>query len=155
MAIEIERKFLLKNDSWRAVCSEGKKYVQGYINGAKLASVRVRLEGDDAFINIKSLTLGIVRSEYEYRIPKSDADEMLENLCAKPLISKTRYIVVHENHKWEIDEFKGENDGLIVAEIELSSEQEKFKRPDFISEEVSDDVRYYNVNLVEHPYKQW
>ncbi len=155
MAIEIERKFLLKNDSWRNVCSDGKKYVQGYIHGAKLASVRVRLEGDDAFINIKSLTLGIVRSEYEYPIPKSDAIELLDNLCLKPLIVKTRYIVVHENHQWEIDEFEEENTGLIVAEIELSSEHENFNCPDFISEEVSDDARYYNVNLVEHPYKLW
>jgi len=155
MATEIERKFLLKDESWRDVCFKGKKYIQGYMTGSDLASVRVRLEDDNAFLNIKSLTLGIVRSEYEYAIPKTDALELLENLCVKPLISKTRYIVLFDNKKWEIDVFEGDNAGLVVAEIELKSENEQFKCPDFIADEVSDDIRYYNVNLVEHPYCQW
>jgi len=155
MATEIERKFLLKNNSWRDSCSVGKKYLQGYLVGSKLASVRVRLEGDDAYLNIKSLTLGITRTEYEYAIPKKDALELLEKLCIKPLISKTRYLFAFENKTWEIDVFEGDNVGLIVAEIELEFENEKFKLPDFIAEEVSDDVRYYNVNLVEHPYNKW
>ncbi|VAW93548.1 hypothetical protein MNBD_GAMMA22-777 [hydrothermal vent metagenome] len=155
MALEIERKYLLKNDSWRSLCCEGKKYIQGYLIGSDLASVRIRLEGDNAFLNIKSMSLGIVRSEYEYVLPNDDAVEMLENLCVKPLISKTRYIVIYQNKKWEIDVFEGDNSGLIVAEIELQSESEKFGIPDFIDKEVSDDPRYYNVNLVEHPYSQW
>ena len=155
MAIEIERKFLLKDESWRNVCFKGKKYIQGYMTGSDLASVRVRLEDEDAFLNIKNLTLGITRSEYEYAIPKNDALELLDNLCAKPLISKTRHIVLFDKKKWEIDVFEGDNAGLVVAEIELESENEQFNLPEFIGEEVSDDVRYYNVNLVEHPYSQW
>ncbi len=155
MAVEIERKYLLKNDSWRNTCSEGKKYLQGYLLGSELASVRVRLEGDAAFLNIKSMSLGVVRSEYEYAIPNADANEMLENLCVKPLISKMRYIVMYQNKKWEIDVFDGDNFGLIVAEIELQAEDEKFELPDFIDKEVSNDPRYYNVNLVERPYIKW
>jgi len=155
MAVEIERKFLLKNESWRDICSKGKKYKQGYLVGSELASVRVRLEAEKAFINIKSLTLGIVRSEYEYAIPVVDALEMLDKLCVKPLIEKIRYIVNIGKHKWEIDEFEGDNAGLVVAEIELENINEKFTIPEFIAEEVSDDPRYYNVNLVEHPFNKW
>ncbi len=155
MALEIERKFLLKNESWRNECEKGKKFIQGYLTGSESASVRVRLEDDDAFLNIKSLTLGIIRTEYEYAIPKYDALEMLDNLCDKPLISKTRYNVNFNNKKWEIDVFEGENAGLVVAEIELESKDEKFELPDFIAEEVSDDPRYYNVNLIDHPYIKW
>lgn len=155
MATEIERKYLLKNNSWRDVCCKGKKYTQGYLTGSESASVRVRLEDEKAYLNVKSLTLGIVRSEYEYSIPKTDAIELLDNLCAKPLISKIRYIVIYNKKKWEIDVFEGDNAGLIIAEIELESEDEKIQLPDFIAEEVSDDTRYYNVNLVDHPYKQW
>ncbi len=155
MPLEIERKFLLKNDNWRNACTKGKKYIQGYLTGSELASVRVRLQDNDAYLNIKSMTLGIVRSEYEYAIPKEDALDMLDNLCAKPLISKMRYDVFVNKNKWEIDVFEGDNAGLIVAEIELDSIDEKIILPDFIAEEVSGDVRYYNVNLVEHPYNQW
>ncbi|MFV2061669.1 MAG: CYTH domain-containing protein [Gammaproteobacteria bacterium] len=155
MALEIERKFLLKNDSWRDLCQKGKKYIQGYLTGSELASVRVRLEDDKAFLNIKSMTYDIVRTEYEYSIPNDDAVEMLEKLCTKPLISKMRYDVLINNKKWEIDVFEGDNEGLIVAEIELESENEKIELPDFIAEEVSDDSRYYNINLVEHPYCKW
>jgi adenylate cyclase len=157
MALEIERKFLLKNESWQDICEKGKKYIQGYLTGSEseLSSVRVRLEDENAYLNIKSLTLGIVRSEYEYAIPKQDALEMLEKLCFKPLISKMRYIVLYKNKKWEIDVFEGDNAGLIVAEIELEFKDEKIELPDFIAEEVSNDIRYYNVNLVNHPYNQW
>ncbi|MFV1982891.1 MAG: CYTH domain-containing protein [Thiohalomonadales bacterium] len=155
MAVEIERKFLLKNDTWRKNCNVGKKYIQGYLVGSELASVRVRLENENAYLNIKSLTLGVVRSEYEYAIPKTDALELLDNLCVKPLISKIRYDIMFKNKKWEIDVFEGDNEGLVVAEIELDFEEEKFELPKFIAEEVSDDTRYYNVNLVNHPYNQW
>jgi len=155
MSVEIERKFLLKNSSWREHCLTGKQYLQGYMTGSDLASVRVRLEDNDAYINIKSLTLGIIRDEYEYSIPKSDAIEMLDNLCVKPLIKKKRYIVIAKNKNWEIDVFEGDNAGLVVAEIELDAIDEDFELPDFIAQEVTDDKRYYNVNLVNHPFNKW
>ena len=155
MPIEIERKFLLKNDSWRVQADLGKDYIQGYLVGSSRASVRVRIEGDRAFINIKSATLGVRRQEYEYAISVSDASEMLSNLCDQPLIEKTRYLIRDQNLCWEIDVFKGENEGLIVAEVELESELQQFASPAWLGEEVSDDPRYYNVNLVKHPYKNW
>ena len=155
MPIEIERKFLLKNDSWRKQADQGKDYIQGYLVGSRHASVRVRIEGDIAFLNIKSATLGVRRQEYEYAIPVSDAREMLANLCEQPLIEKTRYLIQDQDLCWEIDVFKGENEGLVVAEVELESEQQLFASPAWLGEEVSDDPRYYNVNLVKHPYKNW
>lgn len=155
MPIEIERKFLLKNDSWRKQVDQGKDYIQGYLIGSRHASVRVRIEGDIAFLNIKSATLGVRRQEYEYAIPVSDAREMLSKLCEQPLIEKTRYLIQDQNLCWEIDVFKGENEGLVVAEVELESEQQQFASPAWLGEEVSDDPRYYNVSLVQHPYKNW
>lgn len=155
MGIEIERKFLLKDDSWREAADEGCQYKQGYLVGAKQASVRVRIEGDKAMLNIKSATQGIFRQEYEYPIPMSDAEEMLSNLCEKPLIEKTRYHVQHAGHEWEIDVFSGDNSGLVVAEVELESEDSTFEKPAWLGQEVSDDPGYYNVSLVRHPYKDW
>ncbi|MDZ7663120.1 CYTH domain-containing protein [Thiohalophilus sp.] len=155
MATEIERKFLIRDDRWRQQADAGHRIAQGYLIGARDASVRVRIEGDQANLNIKSATLGIHRQEYEYPIPLEDAREMLDNLCDKPIIEKVRYHVPHVGHVWEIDVFEGENAGLIVAEIELDSEDEVFEQPNWLGEEVSDDVRYYNVSLVNHPYKDW
>ena len=155
MATEIERKFLLNDDSWKNLAGEGTKYLQGYLVGSKQASVRVRIQGNKAFLNIKSATIDITRQEFEYEIPLVDAMEMLETLCEKPLISKTRYHLKYENHIWEIDVFDGENMGLVVAEIELSDENEVFSKPSWIGEEVSDDARYYNTCLVQHPFKDW
>ncbi len=156
MATEIERKFLLTNDAWRAVVKSSSRYRQGYLaNTEGGASVRVRVAGDQAALNIKGMTLGIQRPEYEYSIPVTDAEEMLDNLCIGPVISKTRYFVEHEGYTWEIDIFEGDNAGLVVAEIELSSVDEVFSRPDWLGEEVSHDPRYYNVRLVTHPYKDW
>jgi len=155
MGIEIERKYLLKDERWRASANAGTRYRQGYLVGAKAASVRVRIEGEQAFLNIKSATLGITRQEYEYPIPMQDARAMLDGLCAQPLIEKTRYHLDYQGHVWEIDVFAGENAGLVVAEIELASEQADFPRPDWLGEEVSDDPRYYNVSLVKTPYKDW
>jgi adenylate cyclase len=155
MAIEIERKFLLKNDAWRSHADEGKDYIQGYLVGSPAASVRVRIEGEQAYINIKSATLGITRLEYEYPIPLEDARHMLDNLCEKPLIKKKRYHVNQNGNVWEIDEFSGENAGLLVAEIELPDEDTRPVLPDWIGEEVSHDPRYYNVSLVKHPYSKW
>lgn len=155
MGIEIERKFLLKNDGWRTLAGPGVVFRQGYLIGARQASVRVRIEGESAFLNIKSMTLGIRRQEYQYPLPLNDANEMLDMLCEKPLIEKTRYLVHLGEHEWEIDVFAGENDGLIVAEVELASEDEAISLPDWIGVEVSSDPRYYNVNLVKHPYRLW
>jgi adenylate cyclase len=155
MATEIERKFLLKDDSWQTHADQGTPYSQGYLVGSKHASVRVRLEGEHAFINIKSATIDITRQEFEYEIPVNDANELLETLCEKPLISKTRYHVNYDKHTWEIDVFAGDNEGLVVAEIELKDKDEAFTKPGWLGEEVSDDIRYYNVNLVKHPFKDW
>ena len=155
MATEIERKYLLKDSSWKEVADNGTHYSQGYLVGSKHASVRVRIQGERAFINIKSATIDITRQEFEYEIPLDDAMEMLETLCEKPLISKTRCHIKIENHLWEIDVFDGDNDGLIVAEIELSDKDEPFTKPDWLGTEVSNDERYYNVCLVKHPFKDW
>ena len=156
MAKEIERKFLLADDSWRSEVIKSTLFRQGYLAGGVESSVRVRVEGDSANINIKSATLDISRLEYEYEIPLDDAGELLDNLCQKPIIEKTRHIVPADSgHKWEIDEFCGDNAGLIVAEIELGSEDELFAKPAWLGKEVSDDPRYYNVCLVKHPYKDW
>ncbi|MEJ2391170.1 MAG: CYTH domain-containing protein [Gammaproteobacteria bacterium] len=155
MAIEIERKFLLKDDSWRQQADAGTAYRQGYLIGAKQASVRVRIEGDKAFINIKSMTLGVSRLEYQYPIPVQDAEELLDTLCDKPLVEKTRYRIQHAGHEWEIDVFEGDNAGLVVAEVELSAVDEQLSLPDWAGIEVSSDPRYYNVNLVKHPYTTW
>jgi len=155
MGIEIERKFLVANQSWREQADKGTLYRQGYLIGAKQASVRIRIEGEDAFLNIKSMTLGVTRQEYQYPIPLSDAIQLLDNLCEKPLIEKTRYKLHYAEHEWEIDVFAGDNTGLIVAEVELRSEHEQIELPGWIGVEVSADPRYYNVNLVKHPYKTW
>ncbi len=155
MATEIERKFLLSDESWRDVADAGTRFRQGYLIGAERASVRVRIEGDKANLNIKSATLGIHRQEFEYPIPLEEAEELLDTLCEQPQISKTRYLVPYGQHTWEIDVFDGDNAGLIVAEVELESEEESFERPPWLGDEVSGDTRYYNVCLVKHPYKDW
>jgi len=155
MATEIERKFLVTSDSWRQEANGGTPFRQGYLIGSEKASVRIRIEGERANINIKSATLGVTRQEYEYAIPLDDAETMLDTLCEQPQIEKTRYLVPHEGHTWEVDVFAGDNEGLIVAEIELADEDEAFARPSWLGEEVSDDTRYYNVCLVKHPYSEW
>ena len=155
MATEIERKFLVRNETWRQQTDMGLRMRQGYMSGGELASVRVRVQGDQAFLNIKSATLGVWRREYDYPIPVRDAEEILEHLCAGPLIEKTRYHVEHAGHTWEVDVFEGDNAGLVVAEIELDSEDEAFEMPAWAGAEVSHDPRYYNVCLVKHPYKEW
>ena len=155
MGQEIERKFLISDESWRNSADRGTRFRQGYLVGSKEASVRIRIEGDRANINIKSATLGVRRMEYEYTIPLDDAEELLDTLCEKPLIEKTRYHVHSGEHLWEIDVFEGDNEGLQVAEIELNDEDEQFERPPWIGEEVSTDTRYYNVCLVKHPFKEW
>lgn len=155
MATEIERKFLLKNDDWRTSVTKESFYRQGYLANSEGASVRVRIAEGQANLNIKSMTLGISRHEFEYSIPLEDGEQMLNELCVGPKIEKTRYLVEHEGHTWEIDVFVGDNEGLVVAEIELASEGEKFALPSWIGEEVSHEKRYYNLCLVGHPYKDW
>jgi adenylate cyclase len=155
MATEIERKFLVVDDSWRRAAGERIRMRQGYLVGGEACSIRVRTGGGKAHLNIKSATLGVWRREYDYPIPLGDAEEMLEHLCRRPLIEKTRYHVAHAGHTWEVDVFEGDNAGLVVAEIELAHEDENFARPAWLGKEVSHDHRYYNVCLVKHPYKEW
>ena len=155
MPREIERNFLLRNDTWRASVESTQRLVQGYLPGMQTASVRVRIAGDDARLNIKSATLDVSRLEYEYPVPLEEAEEMLECLCERPLIEKTRHYVRHAGHLWEVDVFAGDNAGLVVAEIELTAVDEAFERPSWVGDEVSDDPRYYNVCLVTRPFKDW
>lgn len=155
MPTEIERKYLLRNDDWRLQADKGTKYVQGYLIGSKAASVRVRVEGEKAFINIKSATLGVRRQEYEYPIPVEEARELLDTLCEQPLVEKTRHVVNYEGLEWEIDVFEGKNEGLIVAEVELDAEDQKISLPAWCGQEVSEEPRYYNVSLGKHPFSEW
>jgi len=155
MGIEIERKFLVRDDRWRQRVERSARMRQGYLTSDARCSVRVRLADGAGFLNIKSGTLGIRRSEYEYPVPAAEAEEMLDALCEKPLLEKTRHYLHHGQHLWEIDEFAGDNAGLIVAEIELSRPDEPFAHPDWLGEDVSHDIRYYNSQLVRHPYRTW
>ena len=155
MGVEIERKFLVVDDSWREASPPGVRYRQGYLTTDPGSSVRVRVSGDRAWLNIKSATVGVTRREYEYEIPGADAHAILEELCVKPLIEKTRFVVEHDGRTWEIDVFEGDNAGLVVAEVELESEDEEITLPAWAGEDVSHDVRYYNQRLVEHPYSRW
>lgn len=155
MGVEIERKFLVHAEIWQAMKKPaGKNIQQGYISQNPKATVRVRIADAEAFITIKSAGNGISRSEYEYQIPVKDAEEMLHNL-AKSELAKIRYEILFGNKLWQIDEFLSKNKGLILAEIELKNEAEKFSKPDFIAEEVTGDPRYYNAYLAEHPYSLW
>jgi len=154
MAREIERKFLLRNEDWRSL-APGRAYVQGYLAGNEECSVRVRIAENTGTLNIKSATTGAGRSEFEYEIPLMDARQILANLVRTPLIEKTRYIIEHKGFRWEIDEFHGKNQGLIVAEIELEHEDQAFIKPDWIGKEVTGDPRYYNANLARIPYSEW
>ncbi|VAW75738.1 Adenylate cyclase [hydrothermal vent metagenome] len=156
MAVEIERKFLLKDNRWQSEVRSSECYRQGYMSQeGQLNSVRVRATNDKAWINFKSATLGMRRLEFEYPIPIEDALQMLGQLCYQPIIEKERYFVDVDQHTWEIDVFHAENTGLVVAEIELKSETESFTKPAWLGEEVTDDKRYYNVCLLSHPFKDW
>jgi len=154
MGTEIERKFLVSGDGWRSL-AKGAAYRQGYLNSARERTVRIRTSGDRALLTIKGLTIGATRAEYEYEIPVADGDAMLDSLVEKPIIEKKRYKVPLEGLTWEIDEFFGDNIGLIVAEVELESAGQTFRKPEWVGEEVTADPRYFNVNLIKHPYSQW
>ncbi len=154
MGKEIERKFLVdtRSTAWK---QSGTGYRQGYLSTHKQRTVRVRTVGDRGILTIKGITQGASRSEFEYSIPHNEATQMLDELCETPLIEKTRYLIPQGKHTWEIDEFHGENQGLVVAEIELESEDEAFDKPDWVEKEVTGDIRYYNSRLVQMPYSKW
>lgn len=154
MGKEIEKKFLVVNDDWRRL-GTGEPYCQGYLNTEKGRTVRVRTINDRGILTIKGPSIGGVKLEYEYDIPFDEAREILHELCRKPLIEKNRYKIHFEGFIWEVDEFKGENEGLLFAEIELQHEGQEFIKPPWIGEEVTDDSRYYNANLVQNPYSNW
>lgn len=153
MGQEIERKFLVEGTDWKR--GPGTLYRQGYLCSDENRAVRVRLAGDRGFLTIKGATRGIARSEYEYAIPREDAEAMLDALCAGPLVEKTRYLVEHAGHTWEVDEFHGANQGLVVAEVELERADEEVELPPWVKEEVSADPRYLNANLAKKPYSRW
>ena len=155
MPIEIERKFLLADESWRRQADAGIKMCQGYLSNNSKSSIRVRISGDKAALNIKSATPGCVRREYEYAVPLAEAAEMLHDLCHETLIEKVRYHVDYAGFIWEIDVFSGLNQGLVVAEIELEDINQEFPRPAWLGREVSDEIRYYNSHLAAYPYCRW
>ncbi len=154
MAIEIERKFLIKEKPF-SIAKRSLKINQGYIINEKSKVIRVREKGDDYFLTIKGNNIGISRLEYDFPISKEDAKELIFHFCKTTLIEKTRHYIEHKGHTWEVDEFHGKNNGLIVAEIELESEDEKFEIPYWVGEEVTQDDRYYNMNLAIHPFTSW
>jgi adenylate cyclase len=155
MPVEIEHKFLLANDNWRQCISRSEQFKQGYLSSQPTSSIRVRISGNQAWLNIKSATIGMQRLEFEYEIPITDGHDLLNYLCAPPFIEKTRHYISAGPLVWEIDEFNGANQGLIVAEIELSYEGQPFTKPDWLGPEVTHDVRYYNNNLARKPYSTW
>lgn len=154
MGKEIERKFLVSGEAWKDG-ARSRRLRQGYLSLDKHRTIRVRVAGEEAWLNLKGSTSGISRTEFEYPIPLADALAMLRELCLGPVIDKTRHEIRHGEHTWEVDEFHGENAGLVVAEIELSSEDEAFERPPWLGAEVSGDPRYFNASLVRHPFRDW
>jgi len=154
MGVEIERKFLLAGDGWRAL-GQPVLLRQGYLSTTPDRVVRVRVEGDGATLTIKSKNVGATRGEWEYPLPLADAMELLDCVCAQPVIEKYRSRIAFAGHTWEVDEFLGANQGLLFAEIELASEDQAFDKPDWIGEEVTHDRRYYNASLISLPYSQW
>lgn len=154
MAKEIERKFLIDISGIESMDS-GTQIKQGYISTTDNTAVRVRVSGEVAYLTLKGENKGATRSEFEYEIPIKDANEIIEELCTGPIIDKTRYLVVHGAHTWEVDVFHGDNDGLIVAEVELESESEVVDLPSWVVSEVTGDVKYYNTSLLDNPFSQW
>ncbi len=154
MPVEIERKFLVVSDAWRGT-GPGKSYRQGYLSTESGRSVRIRLSDDAAWLTIKGKRVGMARAEYEYRLPPEEAIEILDNLCIQPLIEKVRYRIEHHGHVWEVDEFAGANAGLVLAEVELGSVDEPVVMPEWVGREVTDDTRYYNASLQQHPWCEW
>lgn len=154
MGREIERKFLVTGTAWKEGV-HGRRIRQGYLSLDKERTVRVRVVDEQAWLTVKGLTTGCTRAEFEYAIPVADARRLLDEFCHQPVIDKTRYTIRHAGHAWEVDEFHGANEGLLVAEIELQDEAEPFERPDWVAEEVSRDPRYFNARLSIHPFSEW
>ena len=156
MAQEIERKFLVKNHDFKKQATRAIRIVQGYLSSVPERTVRVRIKGDKGYLTVKGIgnESGASRFEWEIEIPTGDAENLLK-ICEPGVIDKTRYLVPVGNHTFEVDEFYGDNEGLILAEVELKSEDEEFEKPDWLGEEVTGDVRYYNAMLMKHPYREW
>ena len=155
MGVEIEHKFLVRKDLWYAIQKPaGVEILQGYLLTGPKKTIRVRIAGSQAFLTIKGPSLKASRAEYEYPIPFSEATELMQ-ICIQPVIEKVRYRIEHAGKTWEVDEFYGENDGLIIAEIELKSINESYDKPAWVGEEVTEDPRYYNAYLAEHPFLTW
>lgn len=154
MGVEIERKFLVEGDEWRAG-STGTEYRQGYLSTVKERTVRIRTMGGRAVLTVKGITVGATRAEFEYDIPFGDAEQMLDELCERPLIEKTRHLIEYRDLTWEVDEFEGANAGLLVAEVELDEDGQTVELPSWVGDEVTEDPRYYNANLIAHPYREW
>jgi len=155
MPLEIERKFLVRSDAWRSQVDSRDLMRQGYLSPGAGCSIRARIAGEQAWLNLKAKRSGMTRLEFEYAIPRNEADRILDELCTGPLVEKYRHRIAMGDLVWEIDEFLGANAGLIVAEIELPSEDADFARPDWLGEEVTEDERYYNFNLAQKPYTEW
>ena len=154
MGVEIEHKFLVDKDKLPNL-TNGYTIKQGYIQTVDHTTVRVRIRDKEAFLTIKGKSHGISRLEFEYPIPLQDAQVMLTNLCQEVIVEKTRYLIVHKGHTWELDIFEGTNKGLILAEIELTSEDETFTQPSWVTQNVTEDNRYANSNLIHNPYSLW
>jgi adenylate cyclase len=154
MGREVERKYLVKGEAWRRA-GHGVRHRQGYLSTDPDRSVRVRVAGNEAFITVKGKSKGAARDEYEYTIPIGDAKKMLRTLCVKPLIEKTRYVIKDGERKWEIDKFARENKGLVIAELETDDDSRQIEKPDWVGDEVTGDPRYFNLNLVRHPFSEW
>lgn len=155
MNIEIERKFLVRNDSWKREADAGALYIQSYLSIADNRVIRVRLTGSRAFLSLKFASSLMIRDEYEYEIPCADAERIMRFFSDRPPVEKMRHKVRHGTHLWEIDVFTGENEGLVVAEIELKARDETFDRPDWLGEEVTENARYVNAALYLSPFKNW
>ncbi len=154
MGVEIERKFLLQGDGWRTL-GDPVLLRQGYLSSNPDRTVRVRTEGGQGTMTIMGRSVGATRAEWEYPIPLADANDLLDRLCEQPIIEKVRRRIAVGQHTWEVDEFLGANQGLVVAEIELDSEEQQFDKPEWIGVEVTDDRRYFNSSLIRHPYSAW
>ena len=155
MALEIERKFLICSDEWRTQVTHRELLRQGYLSSGSQCSIRARVAGEQAWLNLKARRSGMTRLEFEYPIPVADANEILDELAQGPILEKYRHLIPAGEYVWEVDEFLGANAGLIVAEIELPSETAQFERPSWLGEEVTEDERYYNFNLAQKPYTEW
>jgi adenylate cyclase len=151
---EVERKYLVVGDAWKAL-APGELYRQGYLSSVKERTVRIRTTPDAGYVTIKGITVGATRSEYEYEIPLDEANAMLDTLAERPIVEKRRHRIPVGDVVFEVDEFLGDNEGLVVAEVELGSEEQMFEHPTWLGEEVTGDPRYYNVNLAKHPFSAW